>query len=96
MSKDTERRRELKTAREAWEVLVEVGGIVTAVDIAERLDLSRARVGQLTSRDDWPEPVTHVGRSPVWLWADVCAWRAVERKPGPKPLRSPSTPTTDD
>ncbi len=87
VSEHTERPRDRTTVRDAWDVLVEAGGIVTAVDIAERLGISRARVGQLTTRDDWPEPVTRVGRSPVWLWEDVRAWRAIERRPGPKPVR---------
>jgi predicted DNA-binding transcriptional regulator AlpA len=70
------------SAARAWRVLQQAGGIVAAADIAERLEISKARVAQLTARDDWPAPVDRIGRSPVWLWADVLAWRAAERKPG--------------
>jgi predicted DNA-binding transcriptional regulator AlpA len=48
--------------------------LVIAADIAERLQLSRARVSVLTSRSDFPRPVGRLGRSDVWRWTSVKRW----------------------
>jgi predicted DNA-binding transcriptional regulator AlpA len=48
--------------------------LVIAADIAERLQLSRARVSVLTSRSDFPRPVGRLGRSDVWRWTSVERW----------------------
>lgn len=78
-------------ARAAWQALKDSGGVVTAAAIAERLELSRARVSAMTARDDFPPPVDTLGRTPIWLWADVQAWRRAERKPGR--IRADGSPT---
>ena len=48
--------------------------LVIAADIAERLQLSRARVSVLRGRSDFPHPVGRLGRSDVWRWASVERW----------------------
>lgn len=48
--------------------------LVIAADIAERLQLSRARVSVLTGRSDFPRPVGRLGRSEVWRWASIERW----------------------
>lgn len=52
--------------------------------MAERLDASRAWVSAMVGRDDFPPPIDTLGRTPIWLWVDVQAWRETERKPGPR------------
>lgn len=69
-------------ARAAWQALEAAGGVVTAAAIADRLDISRARVSAMTGRADFPPPVDVLGRTPIWLWADVQAWRRSARRPG--------------
>lgn len=73
------------SARAIWDLLVASGGVVTVSEISRRLDVSRAYASKITRRDDFPPPVDTLGDRPVWLWADVEAWREAERKPGPKP-----------
>jgi prophage regulatory protein len=48
----------------AHEIRVWLGGV------------SRQRVYQLTSRDDFPPPVADLAQGKVWLAADVEAWIA--------------------
>lgn len=72
------------SARAAWDALRATGGVVTAAAMAERLEVSRARVSAMVARDDFPPPIDTLGRTPIWLWVEVQAWREAERKPGPK------------
>jgi predicted DNA-binding transcriptional regulator AlpA len=48
--------------------------LVIAADIAERLNLSRARVSVLLSRSDFPRPVGRLWRSNVWRWVNIERW----------------------
>lgn len=80
----TTERKTIPIARAFWDQLAATGGIVTVAEIAGRLDVSRAYASKITRRDDFPPPVDTLGERPIWLWADVEAWRGAERKPGPK------------
>ncbi len=80
----TENRKPAPSVREIWDQLAAIGGIVTVAEIARRLDVSRAYASKITRRDDFPAPVDTLGDRPVWLWGEVEAWRASERRPGPK------------
>ena len=57
------------------------GGLVNAADLARAWGLSRTRLTQLQSEPDFPEPVAHVGRHPVWLARDAERWRARRQEP---------------
>jgi predicted DNA-binding transcriptional regulator AlpA len=57
--------------------------LVIAADIAQRLQLSRARVSVLTARVDFPSPVGRLGRSDVWRWASVERWARDTRRLDP-------------
>jgi predicted DNA-binding transcriptional regulator AlpA len=48
--------------------------LVGAAEIAELLGVSRQRVQQLISRDDFPQPEVVLAMGKVWLRADVIAW----------------------
>lgn len=48
--------------------------LVVQLDIAERLGVTKQRVGQLVARDDFPAPLGRLGRSNVWRWSDVERW----------------------
>jgi predicted DNA-binding transcriptional regulator AlpA len=48
--------------------------LVTGADIGRRLGISRERVRQLAKREDFPEPVGHLGTYVIWRWADVERW----------------------
>jgi prophage regulatory protein len=57
--------------------------LVIAADIAERLQLSRARVSVLATRPDFPRPVGRLGRSDVWRWVSVERWARDTRRLNP-------------
>jgi predicted DNA-binding transcriptional regulator AlpA len=57
--------------------------LVIAADIAERLQISRARVSVLAGRSDFPRPVGRLGRSDVWRWASVERWARETRRLNP-------------
>jgi predicted DNA-binding transcriptional regulator AlpA len=57
--------------------------LVIAADIAQRLQISRARVSVLTSRSDFPHPVGRLGRSDVWRWGTVERWARDTRRLDP-------------
>jgi predicted DNA-binding transcriptional regulator AlpA len=57
--------------------------LVIAADIAERLEISRARVSVISKRSDFPRPVGHLGRSDVWHWASVERWARDTRRLDP-------------
>jgi predicted DNA-binding transcriptional regulator AlpA len=48
--------------------------LVGAAEIAQMLGVSRQRVQQLISRDDFPEPEVTLAMGKVWRRADVIAW----------------------
>lgn len=50
------------------------GGLVGIPDIAKRLKVTRQQAYQYTQRSDFPEPVDYIGRSGVWIWAEVERW----------------------
>jgi predicted DNA-binding transcriptional regulator AlpA len=54
--------------------------LVIAADIAERLQMSRARVSVLASRADFPRPVGRLGRSDVWRWTNIERWARETRR----------------
>lgn len=51
----------------------DIPDLVTAVDVAEMLGVSRQRVHQLAERSDFPDPLLHLG-GPIWVRAGVQAW----------------------
>lgn len=62
--------------------------LMGSAEIAERLGVTRQRVGQLASAyDDWPAPVAALASGKVWESADVEAWlqRHPERRGGRPP-----------
>jgi predicted DNA-binding transcriptional regulator AlpA len=54
--------------------------LVIAADIADRLEISRARVSVLANRPDFPPPVGRLGRSDVWRWASIERWARETRR----------------
>lgn len=50
-----------------------------SAELQERLGVSRARVVQITSRPDFPEPFDRLAGGAVWLVEDVEAWIAEHR-----------------
>ncbi len=48
--------------------------LVVQLDIAKRLGVTKQRVAQLVTRDDFPSPLGVLGRSTVWRWGDVERW----------------------
>lgn len=56
----------------------EPDSLVTAAEIADRLDVTREYVRLLAKRErgsGFPTPVSHArGRNRLWRWADVAAW----------------------
>jgi predicted DNA-binding transcriptional regulator AlpA len=57
-------------------MMIDVEQLVGAAEIARLLGVSRQRVTQLTSRQDFPEPVAVLAMGKVWLLDDVGAWIA--------------------
>jgi len=54
--------------------LADVEKWVGSAEIAEMFGISRQRVYQLTSRDDFPAPMVKLKAGAVWVTADVVAW----------------------
>jgi predicted DNA-binding transcriptional regulator AlpA len=49
--------------------------VVGAAEIAEMLGgLSRQRISQLTTEEDFPPPMQRLRMGNVWRYADVVAW----------------------
>lgn len=48
--------------------------LVSTVEIAAMLDLSRQRVDQLTRIEGFPEPVAELAIGRIWRRVDVEAW----------------------
>lgn len=84
-------------AHAAWKALQKAGGLVSSTDLRQRWGtpeepLRRQTVHDLTSQDDFPDPVIEGGRGAAdyWLAADVDEWRRQydsESRRGPKPRR---------
>lgn len=55
-------------------MLIAVEQLVGAAEVAEILGVSRQRVTQLTSRDDFPTPAAVLAMGKVWLRDDVQQW----------------------
>jgi prophage regulatory protein len=56
--------------------------VVGAQEIGELFGgLSRQRVQQIVSRDDFPAPIAHLGMGKVWRTADVRAWAEAKGRP---------------
>jgi hypothetical protein len=64
-------------------------------EIAERLGVSRQRVGQLIEREDFPTPVSRLAAGPIFTTASVDAFKT-RWEPGRKPGRPwPKSTGTD-
>jgi hypothetical protein len=61
--------------------------LVTAIDAAKMLGVSRQRVHQLAAREDFPAPLLHLG-GPIWVRAGIEAFAARWERRGGRP-RSP-------
>ncbi len=48
--------------------------LVTGAEAARRMGVSRERLRQLSSREDFPQPLGVLGRATVWRDGDVAAW----------------------
>lgn len=48
--------------------------LMGAREIEARLGVSRQRVQQLVSRDDWPKPYDELAMGKVWRIEDIEAW----------------------
>jgi len=48
--------------------------LVGSQELTRLLAVNRARVYQLTQRDDFPEPVAVLAMGSIWHLADVVAW----------------------
>lgn len=53
--------------------------LVGAAEIADMFGVSRQRVYQLSTREDFPEPVAVLSRGRVWERADVRFWMETHR-----------------
>jgi predicted DNA-binding transcriptional regulator AlpA len=62
--------------------------LVTAVDVAEMLGVSRQRVHQLAAREDFPDPLLHLG-GPIWVRPAVEAFAARWDRRGGRPRSAP-------
>lgn len=79
--------KQAETARRAWNVILSHGGVVSRRDIADRWGTTTQRVQALTSRRDFPSPISD-GYGAVWLATHVDAWVRTHNsrvdKPGPR------------
>ena len=57
-------------------MLLTVGHLMGAAEIAELLGVGRQRVQQLVSRPDFPAPADTLAMGKVWLREDVERWAA--------------------
>jgi predicted DNA-binding transcriptional regulator AlpA len=55
-------------------MLLAVGELVGSAEIGQMLGVSRQRVQQLISRDDFPKPFDQLAMGKVWWRADVERW----------------------
>lgn len=64
------------------------GGLHSISDLATRWGISRQRARSITRMSDFPAPIRTAGGAELWLGLEADAFRAIERKPGPKPNRN--------
>jgi predicted DNA-binding transcriptional regulator AlpA len=57
----------------------ELEKLLTGAEVAERLGVSRRRLGQLTDSGDFPVSRGKVGDTVVWLRSDIDAWEGLRR-----------------
>ncbi|MFT4034138.1 MAG: hypothetical protein QM679_01020 [Patulibacter sp.] len=76
-------------ARRAWDALQRAGGVVTLGDLADRWQVTRQRASARANTPGFPEPVVTVGKSGIWLSAEVDHWTHEvahrDGRPGPLP-----------
>lgn len=76
------------TRRKAIEDAINAAdGLHTVADLARRWEISKARADELSKRADFPTPIFRVGRSALYVGAEVDEWRALERRPGRPPRK---------
>jgi predicted DNA-binding transcriptional regulator AlpA len=77
---------------------VDVNDLVSAEEIAERLDLSHAQNVSVWARRhaDFPAPVKKLRRAAIWDWAEVEAWAKATGRLDAKgqPVRPSTDPTS--
>jgi hypothetical protein len=86
-------------AAELSRLIEQIGGIVSLMDLAREWDVSKTRVHQMSRHTDFPAPVAEVASGSqralkLYSRAQAEAWRAVKRKPGPRPRASERQPPT--
>jgi predicted DNA-binding transcriptional regulator AlpA len=55
-------------------MLLDVGMLMGSYEIQQLLGVSRQRVQQLITRDDFPEPYDSLAMGKVWLRQDIERW----------------------
>lgn len=77
-------------AARAYDELEQHGGALTRPAIAERWGVTQQNVDAMSRRPGFPKPWLTFGRSALYLYAEVLAWRRLELerpgKPGPPPM----------
>lgn len=61
--------------------MTELASLVTAVQVADLLGVTRQRVHQLTAQEDFPEPKGRVGSHGTRLWdrTEIVSWREARK-----------------
>ena len=67
--------------RAGWAIVQRAGGLWNRADIQTHTGLSPQRFHDLTRQVSFPEPLTEIGGRPVWLAADVKAYRTRRDSP---------------
>ena len=57
-----------------------IDGLVTGAEAARRLGISRERLRQLATREDFPAPLGVLGRATVWRASDIAEWAAAHER----------------
>jgi predicted DNA-binding transcriptional regulator AlpA len=69
-------------------MVIDVHHLMGAAEIEERLGVSRQRVQQIVTRDDFPAPVRVLRMGKVWETSDVERWISEHRpQDGASPRR---------
>lgn len=63
------------------------GGLHSISDLAARWGVTRQRARSITRMAGFPAPIPTAGGAELYLGHEADAFRAIERKPGPKPKR---------
>lgn len=74
--------------------LVDLNELVGRAEIARRAGIKERTVDSWRRRhSEFPEPLTHVSGTPLWLWPDVAAWiENTSHEPG-RPSSAPIAQT---